>query len=99
MTTPTAPSAPTVAVIGGGFSGLLTAIHLLHGDPDIVVRLVEKAPQFGRGRAFDAREPDQLLKIRFREGVSIRARPSALSHARRAPEHAGPEGDVASAMR
>ena len=51
----------TVAVIGGGFSGLLTAIHLLDADPEVVVRLVERAPQFGRGRAYGAENPDHLL--------------------------------------
>ena len=40
----------TIAIVGGGFSGLLTAIHLLAGDPDITVRLIERAPSFGRGR-------------------------------------------------
>ena len=40
---PPAPERPTVAVIGSGFSGLLTAIHLLEADPRTVVRLVEKA--------------------------------------------------------
>jgi uncharacterized NAD(P)/FAD-binding protein YdhS len=64
MTLRTAPSAPTVAVIGGGFSGLLTAIHLLHADPKVIVRLVERAPQFGRGRAYGTANPDHLLNVR-----------------------------------
>lgn len=55
---------PTVAVIGGGFSGLLTAIHLLHGDPGVVVRLVERAPRFGRGRAYGTSQADHLLNVR-----------------------------------
>lgn len=54
----------TVAVIGGGFSGLLTAIHLLHGDPALVVRLVERAPRFGRGRAYSASHADHVLNVR-----------------------------------
>lgn len=57
-------TAPVVAVIGGGFSGLLTAIHLLRGDPAIVVRLVERSPLFGRGRAFRATHPDHVLNVR-----------------------------------
>ncbi|WP_374470057.1 FAD/NAD(P)-binding protein [Phenylobacterium sp.] len=55
---------PTVAVIGGGFSGLLTAIHLLRQDPEVVVRLVERAPRFGRGRAYQTSHPDHLLNVR-----------------------------------
>ncbi|RAK51344.1 FAD/NAD(P)-binding protein [Phenylobacterium deserti] len=54
----------TVAVIGGGFSGLLTAVHLLRGDPELVVRLVERAPLFGRGRAYQAAHPDHVLNVR-----------------------------------
>jgi uncharacterized NAD(P)/FAD-binding protein YdhS len=54
----------TVAVIGGGFSGLLTAIHLLRADPTVVVRLVERAPRFGRGRAYQTAHPDHLLNVR-----------------------------------
>lgn len=76
MTPLTAPSAPTVAVIGGGFSGLLTAIHLLRGDAEVVVRLVEKAPRFGRGRAYDAREPDHLLNVRASNMSAFPDRPS-----------------------
>jgi uncharacterized NAD(P)/FAD-binding protein YdhS len=60
----TAPSTLTVAVIGGGFSGLLTAIHLLNADPALIVRLVERAPQFGRGRAYGTENPDHLLNVR-----------------------------------
>lgn len=59
---PEAP--PTVAVIGGGFSGLLTAIHLLRQSPGLVVRLVERAPRFGRGRAYQTAHPDHLLNVR-----------------------------------
>ncbi|TAJ71874.1 MAG: pyridine nucleotide-disulfide oxidoreductase [Phenylobacterium sp.] len=55
---------PVVAVIGGGFSGLLTAIHLLQGDPSVVVRLVERAPRFGRGRAYSALHADHVLNVR-----------------------------------
>jgi uncharacterized NAD(P)/FAD-binding protein YdhS len=54
----------SAAVIGGGFSGLLTAIHLLRADPQIVVRLVERAPLFGRGRAFQTSHQDHLLNVR-----------------------------------
>lgn len=54
----------TIAIVGGGFSGLLTAIHLLAGDPDITVRLIERAPSFGRGRAYATDNPDHLLNVR-----------------------------------
>jgi len=56
--------APVVAIIGGGFSGLLTAIHLLERDPAVVVRLVEKAERFGLGRAYAAANDEHLLNVR-----------------------------------
>lgn len=55
---------PVVAVIGGGFSGLLTAVHLLRRHPTVQVRLVEQRPQLGEGRAYGTHEPDHLLNVR-----------------------------------
>ena len=57
-------AAPTVAVVGAGFSGLLTAIHLLRGDPPVRVLLVERAPPFGPGRAYGTSNPLHLLNVR-----------------------------------
>ena len=75
----TAPANPTVAVIGGGFSGLLTAIHLLHADPDLIVRLVERAPQFARGRAYGTENPDHLLNVRVANMSAFPDRPDHFS--------------------
>ncbi|HET6972280.1 MAG TPA: FAD/NAD(P)-binding protein, partial [Phenylobacterium sp.] len=55
---------PVVAVIGGGFSGLLTAVHLLQRDRRVCVRLVERARRFARGRAYEAGHADHLLNVR-----------------------------------
>ena len=55
---------PTVAVIGAGFSGLLTALHLA-ADPDgPTVRLIERSGAFGRGAAYSTANPDHLLNVR-----------------------------------
>lgn len=55
---------PTVAVIGAGFSGLLTALHLT-ADPDgPTVRLIERSRSFGRGAAYSTGNPDHLLNVR-----------------------------------
>ena len=54
----------TIAVVGGGFSGLLTAVHLLAGGPEVTVRLIERAPIFGRGRAYATDSPQHLLNVR-----------------------------------
>jgi uncharacterized NAD(P)/FAD-binding protein YdhS len=59
-----AAEAPTIVVVGGGFSGLLTAIHLLERDTRVIVRLVEKAERFGPGRAYSASNGLHLLNVR-----------------------------------
>ena len=51
-------------MIGGGFSGLLTAVHLLRRHPTVQVRLVERRPRLGEGRAYGTHEPDHLLNVR-----------------------------------
>ncbi len=55
---------PTVAVIGAGFSGLLTALHLAADPEGPTVRLVERAGAFGRGTAYSTGNPDHLLNVR-----------------------------------
>lgn len=54
----------TVAVIGAGFSGLLTALHLLSAQDGPQVRLIERRGSFGRGRAYETDNPDHLLNVR-----------------------------------
>jgi uncharacterized NAD(P)/FAD-binding protein YdhS len=71
----TASARPTIAVIGGGFSGLLTAIQVLHAHADAIVRLVERAPQFGRGRAYGTENPDHLLNVRVANMSAFADRP------------------------
>ena len=55
---------PTVAVIGGGFSGLMTALHLLELPDGPRVRLVERRAGVGRGAAYAARSAEHLLNVR-----------------------------------
>jgi uncharacterized NAD(P)/FAD-binding protein YdhS len=55
---------PVIAVIGGGFSGLLTAVHLLRSHPLARVRLVERSLRLGEGRAYGTHQPDHLLNVR-----------------------------------
>lgn len=55
---------PTVAVIGAGFSGLLTALHLVADPQGPKVRLIERARSFGRGAAYSTGNPDHLLNVR-----------------------------------
>jgi uncharacterized NAD(P)/FAD-binding protein YdhS len=55
---------PTVAVIGAGFSGVLTALRLLDAENGPCVRLVERRSQFGQGAAYSTTNPQHLLNVR-----------------------------------
>ncbi|THD80921.1 MAG: pyridine nucleotide-disulfide oxidoreductase [Phenylobacterium sp.] len=88
-------AARTVAVVGGGFSGLLTAIHLLERDPAVIVRLVERAPRFGRGRAYAVGNPDHLLNVRAANMSAFPDRPGEFQAWLAAQgEDAGPDAFV-----
>lgn len=56
---------PHVAIVGAGFSGLLTAIHLLRLAPRVRVSLIERRPVFGVGAAYDTGNPNHLLNVRL----------------------------------
>lgn len=53
-----------ITVVGAGFSGLLTTIHLLR-HPGVEVTLIEKGPHFGTGAAYSTDNPDHLLNVRL----------------------------------
>ena len=55
---------PTVVIVGAGFSGLLTALHLAADPAGPKVRLIERAGTFGRGAAYSTANPDHLLNVR-----------------------------------
>lgn len=55
---------PTVAVIGGGFSGVLTALRLLEDADGPRVRLVERRPRIGPGAAYSTPDAEHLLNVR-----------------------------------
>ncbi len=50
--------------MGAGFSGLLTALHLLREPDGPRVRLVERRPSFGRGAAYSTTSQEHLLNVR-----------------------------------
>lgn len=54
----------TVAVVGAGFSGLLTALHLAADPAGPIVRLIERGGRFARGAAYSTGNPDHLLNVR-----------------------------------
>ena len=58
-------SAPSIVIIGAGFSGSLLALHLLkQGPPDLRISLIERQAGFGRGLAYSAQNPRHLLNVR-----------------------------------
>lgn len=55
---------PTVVVVGAGFSGLLTTLHLLQAPDGPRVRLCERRPRFARGAAYSTSDAEHLLNVR-----------------------------------
>lgn len=53
-----------VAIVGGGFSGSLLALHLLADADGPAVTLVERSGTFGLGAAYATRNPEHLLNTR-----------------------------------
>ncbi len=55
---------PSVAIVGAGFSGLLTALNLLRKPAGPRVHLIERRPAFGRGAAYSTTSREHLLNVR-----------------------------------
>ena len=51
-----------VAIVGGGASGTLQALHLLRSGVDNIV-MIERAHEPGRGVAYSTRRPEHLLNV------------------------------------
>ena len=66
----------TVAVVGAGFSGLLTALRLLLTPDGPRVVLIEKGPRFGRGTAYATASPHHLLNVRATNMSALVEQPS-----------------------
>ncbi len=61
---PDGRSAFPVAIIGGGFAGVMTAIHLLRVLPaSSAIVLFERAGRLGRGAAYGTNLPCHLLNV------------------------------------
>lgn len=54
---------PTVAIVGGGASGVLTAVHLLRRRAPVRVVLIEDGPRLGRGVAYGTTCDAHLLNV------------------------------------
>ncbi|MBB5738937.1 FAD/NAD(P)-binding protein [Brevundimonas aurantiaca] len=71
---------PRVAIIGAGFSGLLTAIQLLKRSPVVQVTLIERRDAFGPGVAYDTGNPGHLLNVRLDNMSAFPDRPDHLAN-------------------
>ena len=72
-------SGPTVAVIGAGFSGLLTTLNILRMSPDVSVQLIERRGVFGLGPAYATGNPKHLLNVRLSNMSAFPDRPHHLA--------------------
>ncbi|WEK59251.1 MAG: FAD/NAD(P)-binding protein [Candidatus Brevundimonas phytovorans] len=72
-------SGPTVAVVGAGFSGLLTTLNLLRLSPDLSVQLIERRGVFGLGPAYATGNPKHLLNVRLSNMSAFPDRPHHLT--------------------
>lgn len=55
-------SSPTIAIVGGGFAGTVTAIRLIdNATRPTLIRIIEPRAELGRGLAFSTREPAHLM--------------------------------------
>jgi uncharacterized NAD(P)/FAD-binding protein YdhS len=55
---------PVVAVIGAGFSGVMTALHLLRQCEAVKVVLIERRSPIGLGPAYATEDPAHRLNVR-----------------------------------
>ncbi len=68
----------SVAIIGAGFSGTLTALHLLSRPDGPRVHLIERGDVFGSGLAYGAGQGEHLLNVRAGNMSAYPDRPSHL---------------------
>jgi uncharacterized NAD(P)/FAD-binding protein YdhS len=54
---------PVIAIVGGGFSGLMTALHLARSG-SVRVTMIEKTDRFALGAAYSTANPEHLLNVR-----------------------------------
>lgn len=72
------PGCRVIAIVGAGFSGTMTAIHLRHVlPPDHVVYLFDRSGRFARGPAYAPSEAGHLLNVR---AVNMSAFPADPGH-------------------
>jgi uncharacterized NAD(P)/FAD-binding protein YdhS len=81
---------PAVAIVGGGFSGTLLALHLRRRcPPGTQIHLIERAARFGPGLAYATGNPSHLLNALAGRMSAFPDRPSHFVDWLRARHAAG----------
>jgi uncharacterized NAD(P)/FAD-binding protein YdhS len=83
---------PTVAIVGGGASGVLTAVHLLRRRSPVRIVLVEERPRLGRGVAYGTTCAAHLLNVPAAGMSAFPGEPDHFLHwarSRRPEAHSG----------
>jgi len=74
-------SSPRIAIIGGGFSGVMTLVNLLRLSSDpINLILVHQEGLIGRGIAYGTRRPEHVLNAAARNLSAFPDQPDHLLH-------------------
>ncbi len=92
----------TVAIVGGGFSGAVFALHLLReAKRSLSISVVEPKPSLGRGLAYGTRDPDHRLNGPIETHMVYPEQPSHLrtwflesGGLKRDPEAASADGSL-----
>ena len=70
---------PVIAIIGGGFCGTLTAVHLLRrAEPGTRILLIERSGDFGPGVAYATRDDRHVLNVPAARMSAVSAEPDDL---------------------
>ncbi|MBL1211487.1 MAG: FAD-dependent oxidoreductase [Geminocystis sp. GBBB08] len=60
----TASNPLTIVIVGGGFSGSLTAVHLLkNASQPLIIKLIERGEEIGKGIAYGTQDNGHLLNV------------------------------------
>jgi len=80
----TVSAVPSVCIIGGGFSGCVTAAHVLRRAVEsgqrIAVHVVERRGTAGEGAAYGTQDPSHLLNVRASNMSAIASEPEHFVH-------------------
>ncbi len=69
--------APSIAIIGGGFCGMITAVHLLKSKLPLKITIINSGYPFAKGVAYSAHTEKYILNVR---AINMSAFPDNREH-------------------